>query len=269
MLRRLVVWSVLLALVLTACGTGTAQPAATAEPGQTAAPATAVIQVPVEITILSEDIPAGLDGDGPSAAIPTSQTGMYNLLEPLVYYKLGVKNADGVQLLDYDTFEGRLAESFEYDAATLTWTFQLRKGVVGCEGQTFNADDVLYTYARAKSVSGAAPIGWFLSNVGSVANFTADVFSGGDATTLGDEVTKVDDYTVTVRLANPNKLYLPALTPWVMNPIDKETMEAHATAEDPWSHEYNNNVNLPGFGPYCIEEWVKDDHFTVRANPNY
>jgi hypothetical protein len=31
--------------------------------------------------------------------------------------------------------------------------------VTGCNGTTFNADDVVNTVARAKSVSGAAPIG--------------------------------------------------------------------------------------------------------------
>ena len=69
---------------------------------------------------------------------------------------------------------------------------KLRKGVKGCNGATFNADDVVYTFARAKSVSGAAPIGWFLSNVGSIAGFTPDVF-GKDpkAKELGDEVKKI------------------------------------------------------------------------------
>lgn len=39
-----------------------------------------------EILILAEDIPAGLDYDGPSAAIPASQQGMVTLMEPLLMY---------------------------------------------------------------------------------------------------------------------------------------------------------------------------------------
>ncbi len=77
---------------------------------------------------------------------------------------------------DFNKFEGALAESFTYDAATLTWTNEAAPGRQGLHGATFNADDVVYTFARAKSVSGAAPIGWFLSNVGSIAGFTPDVF---------------------------------------------------------------------------------------------
>jgi peptide/nickel transport system substrate-binding protein len=227
-----------------------------------------------QLTILAEDIPAGLDYDGPSAAIPTSQTGMVNLMEPLVYYKAANANDSGVGLLDFGTdpenFEGRLAESFSYDEASLTWTFNLREGVVGCDGATFDADDVIYTFARAKSVSGASPIGWFLGNVASIDGFTVDVFGEDPAAKeLGDEVTKVDDYTVTIRQAAPNKLFLPVLTIFGMGIFDKELMEENATEDDPWSHEYANNENVPSFGPYCLDRWEKSSEFVVTVNPDY
>lgn len=227
-----------------------------------------------EIVSLSEDVPPGLDSDGPSASIPVTQMAIGNIMEPLVYYKDGGANDTGVGLFDFNEFEGRLAESFSYDEATLTWTFKLRQGVVGCNDETFNADDVLYTFARAKSVSGSAPIGWFLSNVADIANFTAGVFDADAAVAtaakeLGDEVTKVDDYTVTIKQAKPNKLLLPVLTIFGLNIFDKEGMEANATAEDPWAHEYSNSTNLPSFGAYCIDSWVKNDSMTLVANENY
>ena len=40
-----------------------------------------------DLLVLAEDVPAGLDYDGASIAIPATQTGVYNLLEPLIYYK--------------------------------------------------------------------------------------------------------------------------------------------------------------------------------------
>ena len=133
-----------------------------------------------DLLVLSEDVPAGLDYDGPSIAIPATQTGVDNLMEPLIYYKTKGMNEEGVITHDYSQFEGRLAESWSFDESSLTWTLKLRKNVKGCNGATFNADDVIYTYERAKSVSGAAPIGWFLASVGSMANFTPAVF-GKDA----------------------------------------------------------------------------------------
>lgn len=226
-----------------------------------------------DLLVLAEDVPAGLDYDGASIAIPATQTGVDNLLEPLIYYKEKGPNEEGVIIHDFTQFEGRLAESWSYDAATLTWTFNLRRDVKGCNGATFDADDVLYTFARAKSTSGAAPIGWFLANVGSVANFTTDVFGDSpeakEAKKLGDEVQKIDQYTVKIRQSAPNALFQHVLTIFGTYIYDKETMEANATADDPWSHKYNDNVNAPGFGAWCLERWEKDKEFVVRANPDY
>ena len=230
------------------------------------------------MTYLGIDVPAGLDPDGPSASIPATQQGIANLMEPLVYYKSGSANESGVGQLqfgyDLDKFEGRLAESVTFDEATLTWTFKLRQGVKGCGGSTFNADDVLYTFARAKSVSGAAPIGWFLSNVANIGGFTADVFSpdaavAAKAKELGDWITKTDDYTVVIKQDAPNKLFLPVLTIFGLTIYDKETMEANSTPEDPWSHEYANNTNAPSFGPYCIKSWTKNSEMVLSANADY
>jgi peptide/nickel transport system substrate-binding protein len=230
------------------------------------------------LTYLGIDVPAGLDPDGPSASIPATQQGIANLMEPLIYYKGAGENATGVGLLDYgydlERFEGKLAESVTFDEASLTWTFKLREGVKGCNNTTFNADDVLYTFARAKSVSGAAPIGWFLSNVANIGGFTADVFAEDPAVAdaakqLGDWITAPDEYTVVIKQDAPNKLFLPVLTIFGLYIYDKETMEANATPEDPWSHEYANNVNAPSFSPYCIKSWEKNAEMVLQSNEDY
>ena len=233
----------------------------------------AAIAAPVaaqDILILAEDVPAGLNYDGPSAAIPASQQGMVTLMEPLIMYKPGAANDTGVTLPDFSQYEGRLAESWTFDEPSLTWTFKLRQGVKGCNGAKFNADDVVYTFARAKSVSGAAPIGWFLSNVGSIKGFGVEVF-GEDAAAkeLGDAVTRIDDYTVAIKQGEPNALFLPVLTIFGLLIFDKETMEANATAEDPWSHKYVNETNAPGFGGYCLKSWTKGEEISYTANPDY
>ena len=226
-----------------------------------------------DLLILTEEVPVSLNYDGATASIDTNWVGWDNILAPLVYHANGAINEDGVQLLDFDKFEGRLAESWSFDAATLTWTFNLRKDVKGCDGATFNADDVVYTFARAKSISGSSPIGWFLANTGSVDGFTPAVFAptddGAAARKLGDEVKKIDDYTVQIRQSAPNQLFLKVLSIFALYIFDKETMEAHATADDPWSHNWTNNDGLAGFGPYCLNEWRKNDRFSLTANPDY
>jgi peptide/nickel transport system substrate-binding protein len=141
--------------------------------------------------------------------------------------------------------------------------------VKGCNGATFDAKDVVYTFERAKSVSGAAPIGWFLSNVASIAGFTPAVFSDEAAKKLGDEVVAVDDYTVQIKQSEPNALFLPVLTIFGLHIFDAEGMKAKATEADPWSHEFANNEGVASFGPYCVESWSKNEEIVFAANPDY
>ncbi|MCH8111463.1 MAG: ABC transporter substrate-binding protein, partial [Proteobacteria bacterium] len=90
-----------------------------------------------------------------------------------------------------------------------------------------------------------------------------------DRRDLGAEEARIDDYTITITQSAPNKLFLPVLAIFALMIYDKETMEANATEDDPWSHAYANTVNAPGFGPYCLESWEKEESFTLKANPNY
>jgi len=238
-----------------------------------------------DLLYLSYNVPNSLNVDGPGGTFPPSYGGMVQVLEPLVYFEQGPPNADGFAELDIKTFQGRLAESWEFDKDSLTWTINLRRGVKGCNGATFDADDVIYTLARAKSISGTAPVGYFLANVGSVDKFTPALFGARaaankaieegkeppspDPRELGDEVTKVDQYTLKIRQEAANGLFLPVFAIFALHIYDKETMEANATEDDPWSHNYANSVNAPGFGPWCVAEWQKEETIILEANKDY
>ena len=228
-----------------------------------------------DLLLLAEDVPAGLDPDGASIALPTTQEGMVQLLEPLVDYAPKGPNDTGVVMPDFTKTRGRLLESWDYDAKALTWTLHLRKGVKSCAGNEFTADDMIYTYGRALSVSSAVPNAWFLLNMSSIKGFTNDVFSTDKAVAdaarkLGDGIKKVDDYTVVVQQTEVNPLYLVNLAVTISQGVfDSKEMQKHATAADPWSHDYANNVNLPSFGAYCLERWTKDSQISYRANPAY
>jgi peptide/nickel transport system substrate-binding protein len=221
-----------------------------------------------QLLYLTEDVPVSLDPDGPSSTVNTSQVGRINLLEPLIGYATKGTNDDGIRIPDFTKFEGRLAESWEYDPEAVTWTSHLRHGVIGCSGNEFTAEDVLYTLARAKSVSGATTIAWFSGSVAGIKGFTADVFKGGDKD-LGDAVTAVDPYTVRIKQGSPNAFFLVALSLHPIYMFDSRAMKAHSTPTDPWSHDYANTQNVDGYGPYCQERWVKGDEFVVHANEHY
>lgn len=229
----------------------------------------AAIPAKSTLIVLSDDVPAGLDYDGPAAAIPSSQTGFINLMEPLVEYARAPVQGEGIGRMDFTHFEGRLAESWSFDAAHLVWTFHLRRGVRSCAGNLFTADDVIYTLQRAKSVSGSAPIGWFLASVASIDGFTAEVLTNPAARKLDAAVEKVDQYTIRVRQSAANPLLLPALATFGLLIFDSHEAARHATAADPWAHQYTNNVAAAGFGPYCVERWLKGNEFVLRSNNAY
>ncbi len=228
-----------------------------------------------DLLLLAEDVPSGLDPDGPSIALPTTQEGMVQMLEPLIDYAPKGTNDSGYVLPDFSKPRGRLLESWDYDPKALTWTLHLRKGVKSCAGNEFTADDMIYTYARALSTSGAVPNAWFLLNMGSIKGFTNDVFStdktvADAAKKLGDGIKKIDDYTVVVQQTEVNPLYFVNMAVTISQGVfDSKEMTKHATDADPWSHDYANNVNLPSFGAYCLERWVKDSQISYRANPDY
>src|SRR6266508_765391 len=223
------------------------------------------------LTILTPDAVAALDTEAPGMLVLESMQAIVNLGEQLVDFKrAGSQSPDGVNQLDFNNFEGRLAESWSFDQASMTWTFNLRHNVVGCTGNKFTADDVVYTFARAKSISGTlGPLAWFFFNTAGVAGFTPDVFPPKSQTALGDEVQKVDDYTVKIKVSSVRRLFLPALTDFFTMIWDSKEMKAHATASDQWSHAWATDNNAPSFGPYCLEKWTKGSDFIAKANPNY
>jgi peptide/nickel transport system substrate-binding protein len=222
-----------------------------------------------QITILSEDVPSTLDLDSPGVALDNSQTGVTNLMEPLVFYAKGEVNDEGIQLLDFEKIEGRLAESWEYDKGAKTWTFKLRQGVKSCAGNPFTADDVVYTFARGKSASGGLAHAWFLANQLGIKGFQ-ELGEEGPSRELKDtEVEKVDDFTVRLHTVGENPLTLTTLAHFGLSIFDEEEMREHATDKDPWSHDWTENQGVASFGPYCVESWKKHSEFVASANPNY
>jgi peptide/nickel transport system substrate-binding protein len=64
-------------------------------------------------------------------------------------------------------------------------------------------------------------------------------------------------------------LFLPVFAIFALHIYDKEMMEANATPDDPWSHNYANTTNGAGFGPWCVADWKKEDTIILEANQDY
>src|SRR5690349_4938969 len=99
----------------------------------------AALPTPVEggktVVILSPDITAALDTEAPGMLVLESMAAITNLMEPLVDWTYdGTKSDGGVLVPDYSKPEGRLAESWTFDEATNTYTFARAKSVSGALG---------------------------------------------------------------------------------------------------------------------------------------
>ena len=145
-------------------------------------------------------------------------------------------------LLDYDhsmTLQPNLAVSWEQIEPTV-WQYKLREGVQFSNGEPFNADQVKFSFDRVMAPD-------------------SDSMRKGE-TRYVSSVEVVDDYTVnfhTDGIIPLFDLYVTAKFPIVP--------EAYITENDA-EHFASNPI---GTGPYVLEEWVKDDHITLRKNPTY
>jgi peptide/nickel transport system substrate-binding protein len=74
---------------------------------------------------------------------------------------------------------------------------------------------------------------------------------------------------VKIQQGTPNGFFLTGFTLHPIYIFDSKEMKAHSTPDDPWSHNWGNTEGIAGFGPYCLERWVKGDEYVVRANPAY
>jgi len=135
-----------------------------------------------------------------------------------------------------------LAEKWDQSPDALTYTFHLRKDVTWHDGQPFTAEDAKFTYdtimdPKTKTVR--------KTNYEQVKAFTV-----------------VDPSTFQVTLKQP---FCPFLTSMTNGLVPKHLLQNSADINtDPFGTK-----SPVGTGPYKFSEWVKDDHVTLVANPNY
>ena len=117
------------------------------------------------------------------------------------------------------------------DGDNTTWVFKLRQGVKFHDGADFTAEDVVYSFTRAKS------------EFSNMRQLHADV----------ESVTAVDDYTVEFKMAGPSLIYPNNLTNTFI--MDKTWSEANNldVVQDFASGATNYAVlNTNGTGPYTL-----------------
>jgi peptide/nickel transport system substrate-binding protein len=131
-----------------------------------------------------------------------------------------------------------LAKSWSVSDDGTVYTFKLREDVTFHNGDTFDADDVVFTWQRGKQKE---------------ITYREDFLAA-------EKVEKVDKYTVRVILEKPNSMMLLQMNEhWGI--LSKEYHEEVG--------EEGYIQNPVGTGPFEFVEWRKADRIVLEANENY
>lgn len=230
------------ALALTACAGSTA-PAVSADIS--------------EVTVATPAIATQFDWDSGGLYSNENFEAISNTQANLIRHPY-VEDDEGNGTQDYSSFEGVLADGDEpYTVSDdgLTYTFNLREGVLNQSGNPLTADDVVYSLAR-KYLSGTSP-----------APSNYNLFLAGGL----DGVKKIDDTHVafTIKQKSDGLPFLGILANINGRIYDKESLDAHATSTDPYALEWAKANTGWGFGAYTMTSITPGEGMVLEANENY
>lgn len=133
-----------------------------------------------------------------------------------------------------------LAKRWDYDADTYTYTFYLEEDVTWHDGEPFTAEDVKFTIEAVMNPENASE---------NAPNFE-DV----------EEITVVDEHTISFRLAAPNAAFSDYMT---MAVLPKHLLEG----EDMQTSDFFRNP--VGTGPYMLTGWDEGAAIVLEKNESY
>jgi peptide/nickel transport system substrate-binding protein len=144
--------------------------------------------------------------------------------------------------------EPSLATEWETSEDGLTWTFDIREGVMWSDGEPLTAADIAYTYNRVLTgrIEGSN-YSSYLNNV--------------------ETVTAPDDTTVVLQLSKPNAvlplLPIPIIPEHIWKDVDSKEIKSYPA-------EPSDGQPVVGSGPFrLVEGTAGGSTFRLEANPDY
>lgn len=200
----------------------------------------------------TEEGTGGSEGGEPEGEIVIMQGVDANTLDPLMRNSTPEFN---VNLHIFDMFLNRNGETLEMEPAICetweavdeqTWQFKLVEGATFHNGDPVNAEAAVFSFERANrgTLGEKAIVQPLATQVGYVSS------------------SAIDEYTVEVKTDKPVAIFPDLLTSFEICPASVYDDDSEANlakvAQEP-----------VGSGPYKFVEWVRDDHITLEANPDY
>jgi ABC-type transport system substrate-binding protein len=167
---------------------------------------------------------------------------------------------EGLVGLDFDGLPMPvLAESWTFDELTLTWTFNLRHGVTFHDGTAFTADDVVFIFQHAREGT------TYASNI--INAFDANGDGTASATEMTTAITKVDAYTVTMKMGSAYGLFL--TTTAGLPIVPKAIWENHLTTAGLVDVLWNDKTATISTGPWKYKEGTANSYRIMEKYTGY
>lgn len=223
-------------MLLTACGQAnvTTTPEVTS-PATTGGEATTAPVAPAENSQLQIAFSWPVYIDPAVGSDQASSSSLINLYDTLVF-----PTAD-------ESIVPWLAESWQTSEDGLTWTFNLRHGVLFHDGSEMLASDVVYSFNRLQTIGQG--FGYMYTNVASA--------------------TAVDDYTVDFVLSEASGLFLPSLVRLFV--LNEDLVRANTAADGAYGDagDYGTTwllTNDAGSGPYQVLDFQLEQYLLMEKN---
>lgn len=170
-------------------------------------------------------------------------SGDYTRINPAMdeHGEINILLFDGLTAHDGDNqVVAGLAKEWTFDEETYTYTFYLEENVTWHDGEPFTAEDVKFTVEAIRDPE----------------------YGSENAPNYEDveEITVIDDHTVSFRLSAPNVAFLDYMT---MSVLPKHLLEGEDMQE---SDFFRNPV---GTGPYVLAGWEEGQAITLVKNEDY
>ena len=210
-----------------------------------------VIAVTLAVCMLAGCVLTGCGSKSDNANKETTQSGStliygsndYTRINPAIdeHGEINLLLFDGLTAHDENNeVVPGLAESWELDDATNTYTFHLRDDVNWHDGEKFTADDVEFTIKAIMDPD----------NESEIASNYEDVTA----------INVIDDKTISFTLRDKNVAFLDYMTIGI---LPKHLLESKDMQTDEYFH------NPIGTGPYKIQEWDEGQSITLVKNEDY